>query len=439
MEVATSTAAHEPTDRHSFTHTSYAPARRGDAADSHGAPPTLCGSCAGAAFGILLLFGSSVFLWMNEGDAVRTQQSLSEARLSLANGGGLIHLTGDLNAGNGGALHDGSFGVSSHAMSLERVVEVFQWRETEHKSSRRVPDGKGGELTETTVTYDYAADWEAREVSSTSFKHPSGHRNPRFHEALGQAAQIAKVDDFGARSWRADAVVLDGLTLAPALRAKAEVTHDLDLEVERVERRLQGLGSAGLVSGRQYVYAEADCAASPRVGCARARWTHAPLQRVSVLAMRRGGSLVEWPNAAGAGYDVGLLEFGERSAVEMLSNASAAASMWLWIKRAVGVLLVWTGWGLLFGPARYLTSWLPVLGGLVGCVLGAIAFGVALCHSLAVIAIAWLFQRPLIATAVLVVCATSLGFGWHSLRSWGSSKRASSSTPMSSTGRAKQM
>ena len=43
-------------------------------------------------------------------------------------------------------------------------------------------------------------------------------------------------------------------------RAAAEVTRDLDLETS-VWSGGQGLGSAGLVSGRKYVYAEADCAA----------------------------------------------------------------------------------------------------------------------------------------------------------------------------------
>jgi hypothetical protein len=451
---------------HTFTHTSYAPARRGDGADSRGQRQTLCGSCVGAALGILMLVGASALLWFNEASAVRTQQSLSEAHLALAQGSnGLIHLTGMLETGDKTHLSDEAFGVASQALTLERVVEVYQWHEKEHKSNRRVPDGKGGELTETTTTYDYHADWARHEISSAGFKHPNGHRNPGFREALDEASHRSRLD-FSGRSWRADVVTLDGLVLGPTLRSKAEALGDLELDRAQVERRLEAAGSAAVVSGRRHVYSEAACvdASSPRVGCVRAHWSHAPRQTVTVVAKHQppssrgsrgprgapvaagpggeggGGRLVEWPNAAGAGYELALLEPGEHDASAMLARAASAASMALWLKRAGGALLMWMGYGLLFGPAQYLASWIPLLSGLVGCVLGMVAFGIALCHAVAVIAVAWLFQRPLLATAVLVVVFTSAAMGVQGLRRWrgggGGGGGYSSSTPMSSKGKA---
>lgn len=37
-----------------------------------------------------------------------------------------------------------------------------------------------------------------------------------------------------------------------------------------------------------------------------------------------------------------------------------------------GALLVWVGWALLLGPASYLASYVPLLGGLVGCMHGSL-------------------------------------------------------------------
>ena len=37
-----------------------------------------------------------------------------------------------------------------------------------------------------------------------------------------------------------------------------------------------------------------------------------------------------------------------------------------------GALLVWVGWALVLGPASYLASYVPLLGGLVGCMHGSL-------------------------------------------------------------------
>ena len=119
-------------------------------------------------------------------------------------------------------------------------------------------------------------------------------------------------------------------------------------------------------------------------------------------------SLTEWQSSSGKGYEVALLEFGDHAAEAMLSAASASQSLWTWLKRGGGVLLTWAGWALLFGPAQYLSSWIPLLSGVVGCVLSMIALGIALAHALTVIAVAWVAHRPLIAATLFTIAALSL-------------------------------
>jgi len=116
-------------------------------------------SIKGVLFGLVLIGGSGVFLFWNEGRAVQTQRSLAEgaslvvsvdaARVDPANDGKLIHLSGDLKSG--AALTDPDFTVSATALRLVRAVEVYQWKEEAKSETRRNVGGS----EETVTTYEY--------------------------------------------------------------------------------------------------------------------------------------------------------------------------------------------------------------------------------------------------------------------------------------------
>ena len=53
-------------------------------------------------------------------------------------------------------------------------------------------------------------------------------------------------------------------------------------------------------------------------------------------------------------------------------------------------------------------SWIPLFSGLAGCLLGLVALGLALAHSLSVIAVAWVAHRPLLAGTLLAIVAGTL-------------------------------
>src|SRR3989344_2280935 len=88
-------------------------------------------------FGLLLVIGSIVLLFWNEGRAVKTDQSLKEGASSVvsvssekkdpANEGKLIHFSGL--AKTPSVLTDVDFGVGGSALKLRRIVEVYQWEE----------------------------------------------------------------------------------------------------------------------------------------------------------------------------------------------------------------------------------------------------------------------------------------------------------------------
>lgn len=420
----------------SFTSVSYSHRPSGYAHGRGGGKQTLGGACTGALIGILLLFGATILLWTNEADAVRAQQALSEARLALDTGkGGLVHVVGELAAEL--PVQDDAFGIRVKALKLERNVEVYQWREHTSKETRRVAgDGRGGEVVETSETKRYDTDWESREISSQRFAHPHGHRNPTWSEALQVASEGANQLPFDRATWEARNVHLNGLTLSSGILTKATRTQALQTNMDAARTALDG--SRAKVVGAS-IYSDRGCAPphQPHVGCVRVSWRHAPLEEVSVLAKKTSrGQLREWPSSAGPGYDVALVEFGDREPYQMLESASAAQAMWTWFKRGGGIVLTWIGWALLFGPAQYVASWIPLLSGLVGCVLGLIALGVALAHSLTVIALAWLAQRPIIAGTLLAIVAGTLYYLVKFLRGRqrGAQRGGGSSSTSSSSG-----
>ena len=162
---------------------------------------------------MLLCLGGSVLLWYNPGVAAcidgalarRGDEALdlSSAGAADAAEGALVHASGRVTAQ---VLRDDQFGLAPlEAVSLERVVEVRQWKESSRKHTRTVgPDN----LKETTTTYTYEQVWSTSAISSSRF-HKPGHENPHFDDALAAATSAAGYEVRAAR-WTSDNVRVDG-------------------------------------------------------------------------------------------------------------------------------------------------------------------------------------------------------------------------------------
>ena len=147
------------------------------------------GAIVGVLIGLLLLAGSSVLLFWNEGRAVQTERSLAEgrtlvvdvdaARVDAGNEGKLVHVNGDVKAA--ALLRDAEFGVAANGLRLVRGVEMYQWKEESHSETHKTLGG--GEDTVTTYTYRLA--WSGSPIDSSRFRRPDGHNNPpmRYRDA----------------------------------------------------------------------------------------------------------------------------------------------------------------------------------------------------------------------------------------------------------------
>ena len=96
-----------------------------------------------------------------------------------------------------------------------------------------------------------------------------------------------------------------------------------------------------------------------------------------------------------------MLVSGTKSANEMFSSAESANKMLTWILRLIGFILMGSGFSAVFKPLPMLLAFVPFLRKIVSAGVGVVAWLLAFILSLLVIAIAWLFYRPVLSIVLI--------------------------------------
>ena len=346
------------------------------------------GAIKGIFFGLLLIAGASVLLWWNEGRTVTRSKALREGshvvvpvgsdRVDAGNDGKLVHLTGV--AMTGATLTDPLFGVTTNALKLERVAEMYQW--TEQKKSQTTKN-LGGSTT-TTTTYDYTKNWQPHRVDSSQFKHPEGHTNP--HAMPFQELQLA-----------AGKITVGAFTLSSALVGKIGGAVALPIiTADALPAQLKT--RSALQDGKVYIGTNA---ADPQLGDQRISFKVTGATPVSLISRQVQNTFEPYRTKNGA--TVELLQVGTFSADEMFTHAKELNLLLTWGLRLLGWLLMLAGFALIFNPLVVLADVVPFLGGLVGMGTGLLAFLLATPLSLLVVALAWIYYRPVLGILLLAV------------------------------------
>lgn len=348
----------------------------------------LGGALKGVLFGFVLLGVAVWVLFANEGRAVRRSRALAEGassvqsvaadRIDTSNEGKLIHVSGL--AGTTGTLRDEIFGVEAQAIHLDREVEMYQW--LERRSSKT--EKKLGGSTETTTEYSYERDWSSSHSRSDSFKVPAGHENPASWPYDQQRVSAPEVT-LGA--FRLSPGLIDAMNRSEPLSVEPGTEFEGDL------RWTAQLHDGGIYIGRS--------PASPEVGDIRVVFKVVRPAVVSVVAGQEGNTLVgkEMSN----GGRIQLLSYGEVPADMMFESAEESNRIMTWILRALGFLMMAIGFKRIFRPLSVTADLVPAAGNLVGSVTGFLAYLLAAGLSLIVVAVAWLYYRPVLAVVLLVV------------------------------------
>ena len=347
------------------------------------------GQAIGGVFiGLIAILVATVLLFWNEGRAIKTAQGLTEGagivrnvaadKVDTANDGRLVHVSGMLSTG--GPVADPDFAVRVQGVRLVRHVEMYQWKE-ETQTETRTKFG-GGE--ERTTTYKYVRDWSDKPIDSTRFKEPRGHTNPvmtyQSREALAAGTRLG--------AFAVPESLLRGFGERKALPATEAQANALQIRINKPVAVLDGV----LHVGRD--------PSQPAIGDMKVSFFQVPLQVASVVATQSGGGFV--PFRTHTGTTVELISAGAVPAATMFQHAQEENVSLTWILRGVGVFVMFLGFAFILRPLKVIADVIPFLGSIVGAGTGLIALLCTMAIAPIVIAIGWLWYRPLVGIAVLV-------------------------------------
>jgi hypothetical protein len=158
-------------------------------------------------------------------------------------------------------------------------------------------------------------------------------------------------------------------------------------------------------------------AGSPQIGDLKISFTETPIGDVTVIGQQRGSDFSGYQTKAG---DVLLeLRLGSMSPKQIFAQMESDNTVFTWILRAVGTVLVLIGFSVFFAPISVLADFLPFLGDIVGFGTVFLAFSLTFVVVPVTIAIAWLAFRPLVSVAVIsagAVCLVAIRLLWPAKR-----------------------
>ncbi len=410
--------------------------------------------------GFLLFIAGTALLWWNEGRAVRQGDMLDEVAenyVVMENPNKKdASLEGELICGTAMAttedsLSDAQFGVGAKAIAIKRKVEYYQW--VEHSQTQKKDKLGGSE--ETTTTYTYTKDWVSRPIESAQFKDPVYQNKNMVLTTYDDAEQYAENVSWGAYKLSERLISSissrEGLELAMA----EDLLKQLDKSTQAAYERFYGvqknnqqptqqpvqpaipdtirallsdsakavldsiqavndsinkaMANAENKKDLEYIHQASNVLyfgrvpGSPEVGDVRVTFEKVVPAKCTVMAVVDGDSFKEYKAKNGERFQT--LRMGKKSGDEIVEADKEANNMFLWILRFVGVLMVIGGLKGIFGFIETILKVVPFIAGIFGWGVGVVCTIVGIVWSLIIIAIAWLFYRPILAICLLAIAA----------------------------------
>ena len=415
--------------------------------------------------GFLMFVLGTALLWWNEGRAVKTEKMLDEAGnayVEMENPNKKdASLEGELICGTAMAttedsLVDTQFGIGAKAISIRRNVEYYQW--VEHSQTKREDKLGGKEVT--TTTYTYTKEWVSSPIESSDFHDPAYQNKNSVLTTIDESEQWAENVKWGAYTLseslfhrissreaidlaiaedllkqfdkstqaayeRAHGLVNTAINkisqpaqpvqqpaqvaipdsikalLPDSVRAKLDsiqaVTDSLNKQMANAENKMD----------LQYVHQASNVLyfgrvpGSPEVGDVRVTFEKVVPAKVTIMAVVDGDSFK--PYKAKNGKRFQTLVMGKKSGDEIIEGEKEANNMILWALRILGIVIIIGGLKGIFGFLETILKVVPFIAGIFGWGVGIVCTVVGIVWSLIVIALAWLFYRPVLAICLLAI------------------------------------
>ena len=410
--------------------------------------------------GFLMFVLGTALLWWNEGRAVKTEKMLDEAGsayVEMENPNKKdASLDGELICGTALAttedsLTDQQFGIGAKAISLTRRVEYYQW--IEHEQTKKEDKLGGKEVT--TTTYTYSKQWVSSPVQSSQFHDPAYQNKNMVLTTVEDAEKYAENVSFGAYKLNESLIrsisSREGMDLAISEDMLKQFDKNTQAAYERfygVQKSIQqpttqqpaqtpaipdsvrallsdsakavldslqavndsikkAMENAENKKDLQYIHVANNILyygrvpGSPEVGDVRVTFEKVVPAKVTVMAVVDGDTFK--PFKAKNGKRFQTLVMGKKSGDEIIEAEKEANNMILWALRIIGIMIVIGGLKGIFGFLTTILKVVPFIAGIFGWGVGIVCTVIGVAWSLIVIAIAWLFYRPLLGISLLVL------------------------------------
>ena len=340
-------------------------------------------SFKGVVGGFIFLVLGVILLWWNEGNNVKNLKTTAELedsyidvksdKVESKNDGKLVATHGKLI--NDKELTDETFGVTIKTPIMKRTVEVYQWKETSNTDN----DGN--------TTYSYNKDWSERLIDSSEF-HETGHDNPtsKLYEDKTYTSDDVKVGAFSLSS---------------------EQVEKLSTKANFTEFNQETINGLNLKITNNYITNSEDFE-NPKIGDVRITFTFNNSTEVSVLAIQSDDSFVDFTSKAGK--KVNRIVDGSHNGKDMIESIRSEDKFMKWILRFFGFIICMAGFRTILKPISAISSYVPLLGSLVGTAMGLVSFVLSLSLSLFVIAIAWIRFRPIVGISLIAIVVALIIF-----------------------------
>jgi len=377
----------------------------------------LLDSLKGVGSGFVLLFIGTILLWVNECSYVRTDKAIRSAQKALVKVSDVSTADPSLNeklihasafADTQEVLSDKQFGISEKAISLIRDVRYYQYEE---KKQTQKKDKLGGS-EETITTYTYDKKWVNAPINSANFADPEYKKsNIVLDSDIKYQRLYAKNVSFGA--YKLPAFIIEQIETREPVNPQID-SSDLAAWNNREAGNAKAVGyktdgAASLVHVSDNSVYLGRSPSSPQIGDVFITLEKVPPTDISIIAKVTGGSNFEkFIDSRGTAFS--RVAMGIVSAETMFDSAKKENTFLTWILRLIGLLLVVAALKLIFNILPTLFKVLPPLATIVGAGVGLVCSIGGFAWSLVVIALAWLFYRPLIGIPLLLVAVAGIWF-----------------------------
>ena len=362
--------------------------------------------------GLLMFVIGTVLLFWNEGRTIKTTRMIKQAdkecvelpevgTLDPSFDGKIVHLTGF--AATDESFADSTFGVyASDILRMERKVEYYQMVE---RSETKTEENLNGSKTETT-TYYYDEKWVDEPVDSKDFYDQDRREANWTLITCNNEEYVAKEAKVGAYS------LPEHMVSSLSNESRMELHPDLErlaLVDEAAHRNYYTRKDLVQVSDNS-IYVGLN-PAQPAIGDVRITFYTVPEENVSIMAKVQGNTFTKFTHKNG--YSMEIIRDGVVSKDEMVEEQKASNKTLAWILRLLGFFLIYMGLKGIFSFLDTLFKIIPIVKNIVSFGIKLACFLLALAWSLIVIAVGWVYYRPVVGIVMLVVAAALI---WYVLK-----------------------